>query len=232
MRWVAFAWAGASAGCGFHGHAVPGEDARLAVDAATTGCPAPGLTWFTDFAVDPTTLDANGDGLPDFHFRNGPSGTFDGTWSEAGTAARALDTNPKQDFATRTRTHVRMKNTQRGVGHGAVFWINSGYTASSYAAEFLDVRLEADGQHQTLSVYWWNNLAEQQQYVLGGLTTGFVTADLDIDPVHDTLLLECEGTTTTLPLMRAPRLGDDRWATVMALGGDAVFDEVRIESCP
>lgn len=58
---------------------------------------------------------------------------------------------------------------------------------------FLDARLDADSQHQTLTMYQWNNVSAVPLYTIANLTTDFVDADLDIDPVASTVTLTAGG---------------------------------------
>lgn len=245
------------AGCGFeHGalgtHAdddasVGDDDAPLddaMIDARLDGSPSlsgvcNGKVWLADFTADPTAQDLNGDGTNDWAIRN--SGTLDtaqlfgGVW-HLPQAGEPLDTQPKQDFTTRTIVDVRMRNTTTSGAKGAVFWINVGFSAGSFAPLFVDVKLQTDST-QTAKVMTKNATSQEiTSATITNLATGFVDVHLDIHP--DTLKATYSindgsgASSATINLVRPTTTADDRWATVIAFSGASEFDRVKVEVCP
>ena len=248
----------ALAGCGFeHGalgsHA--GDDASVGDDAATMDDAAvtdgqldgpaistgvcSGKVWLADFTNDPTAEDLNGDGTNDWAIRNGgtldPAQLFGGIW-HIPQAGDPLDTQPKQNFTTRTIVDVRMRNTTTSGAKGAVFWINVGFNAGSFAPLFVDVKLQTDG---TQTAYVMTKNASSQEVksaTITGLASGFVDVHLDIHP--DTLKATYSindgsgASSATINLVRPTQTADDRWATVVAFSGASEFDRVKVEVCP
>ena len=124
----------------WHGVAPVGDavvDVDVDGDPREIDAPGPCTTkvWATDFSTDPTQLDGNGDGLNDWRMRDGgtlPGTLANGLWQAPGSPVRSLDTEPKQDFSTRTKVSVRMRATAYDATAGAVFWINVDYTPTTF----------------------------------------------------------------------------------------------------
>jgi hypothetical protein len=246
----------ALAGCGFQHGALgssQGDDAQLgddakpddarALDTLLDGTPIAnvcgGKIWLADFTNDPTAEDLNGDGTSDWAIRNG--GTLDtnqlfgGVW-HIPSAGSPLDTQPKQDFNTRTIVDVRMRNTTTSGAKGAVFWINVGFVAGSFAPLFVDVKLQTNSSQ---TAYVMTKNASSNEVVSGtvsGLSTGFVNVHLDILPatLEATYAISDGGgsSSSVINLVRPTATADDRWATVIAFSGASEFDRVQVEVCP
>ncbi len=245
MRLVASALV-ALAGCGFDLEAavsdasgVGGEAPADAVPDAPRDagdlCLAPKI-WEADFSTDPETLDVNGDSIPDWDFRNGlprPGTISGGVW--VAPTPPPLDTQPKQDFRTRTRVEVKMRSVgdtpQTPTSHGAVFWINVGYGDADFAPLWLDAnRL---GATQSLHLYTKNALQQPIELAaLADLGLGFIDATLDIDPTAHTVELRVGAMTRTATYTEIPLAGDDRWATLVAFSSSSEFDYVKVAVCP
>jgi hypothetical protein len=246
----------ALAGCGFqhgglggsHGDdgGVGDDDASGDDDAfdeppdAPVGDVCSGKLWFADFTNNPTTEDLNGDGMNDWAIRNGgsldPQQLFGGIW-HIPQPGEPLDTQPRQDFLTRTIVDVRMRNTATSGLKGAVFWINVGFdTAGTRAPLFVDVKLQTDGSQ---TAYVMTKNAASQEIIsatVPNLPAGFIDVHLDVLPVTLKSGWSINGGLTAsagvVNLVRTTATGDDRWATVIAFGGAAEFDSVKVEVCP
>ncbi len=204
----------------------------------------PGCTlsvlWEADFSSDPTLLDANTDGSPDFVVRGGSafpaSELANGAWTSA-SIDRALDTNPRTNFTSRTLAEVRMRDplgpsTPANGYAAAVFYINVGYTASDQGALFVSVvRTSTTAQQVWL---YARDGTTQHRLLLGPVSagTGFVHVELALEPSTDSVEMRVDGAATgsaTFP--RIPIDTDDRYATVIAATGQAQFDFVRVAHC-
>lgn len=215
----------------------PDASADAQPDAAATLCG--GKVWLADFSVDPTTIDLNGDSTLDFAMRD--NGALGGTlagdvWTQDATSIRPLDTEPKQDFATRTLVHVRMRNTSLPTAvHGAVAWINFGFTATSFAPVFVDAELQPNGT-QTGTLWGKSSTgAETELAEFTFLDAGMHDYYLDIDPTTYTVQFQID---QAVPVSRTraplPLNGnDDRWASIDAWSDtDAEYGYLRVEACP
>ena len=211
----------------------------VAPDAASTLDALPtcgGKVWLADFSSDPTLLDLNGDGVPDWAMRDGSlfpvSQLTDGIWSVP-AGSQPLDSQPKQTFTTRTLVHGRMRGKTVNSVNGAQFWINVDYDGSGmFAPLFVEAILQADNT-QTLTV--WTKMppsTELQLTQVTGLTTDFLDFDLDINPATPSVQFTGGGVSTDLTLMRLASTATDQWATVTASSQAADFDYLRVEVCP
>jgi hypothetical protein len=241
-----------AAACRFAPHTAPsdgaGTDAIIAPGDAPAdsshdatvlvGSACGGKLWHADFSVDPTTIDLNGDGIPDFGTRDGSplAGVLgSGVWTVPANSA-ALDTHPAQPFTTRVVMDVVMRDLTRGSGdHSTVVWIDTSYTATSFAVLFLDLRRDSD----TLDSQTWTTYGKidddetliDYDYLEDDDVHHF---HFDIDPTALTYDLSVdgydEGTYNYYSMDRGSN--NDEWATVDALGGDSEFDDFQVEVCP
>ncbi|NOY93482.1 MAG: hypothetical protein GXP55_20045 [Deltaproteobacteria bacterium] len=194
-----------------------------------------GRWWELDFGSDPTTVDINGDFLPDWRTRSGdpfPEGELDGgVWRTSGTT---LDTSPDYAFDIPTSVHLRFRNTQIG-DKGAVFWINADNTDTSYASIHADLALQTDGR-QELQLFGRTGTSTGSSNTLldrfVGLPARFVDLWLLLDPVGNKLTLWLEGVPQTpydYPVLEGT--SGKPAATLVGWGAESEFDLVRIESC-
>ena len=246
--------AGLVAGCGFTHGALQSSggdadvddsatsdtliDARLDGPTLGTGT-CTGKIWFADFTADPTAQNLNGDNTNDWALR---SGTFDadqlvnGVWTLP-DAGPPLDSQPKQNFDTRTIVDVRMRSTSTSGARGAVFFINVGFDGTgTFVPLFVDVKKQSNNT-QTAYVITKNAASvEQVSATVSSLSLGFVDVHLDINPgaLTFTYMISDGGSASAAggSLGRVTAIADDRWATVVAFSGAAEFDRVRVEVCP
>lgn len=209
-------------------------------DGPTDGSAAPCATtkvWLADFTADPTTQNLNGDGVNDWAMRDmgALAGTLtSGIWAEPGTPTRPLDSQPKQDFATRTRVNLRMRNPVAPTGaYAAVFWINVDYTATTFAPLYVDVRRTSNPSGQLVRLFGKSDAATEVVLAQAFVTPyTFFNLALDISPATNQVIMTIETVAQTATYTEIPRNGnDDRWATAVAYGADAEFDVVRVEVC-
>lgn len=241
MRWLACFVLGA---CAFdHGKVSATTDAAMpdAIDApqprdAAGGPACGGKVWLADFTTDPTTLDLNGDGMPDFAMRDAQplGGTLaSGVWSES--MPRPLDSQPKQPFLTRTVVHVRMRNTVMPApgGLGAIFWINVDYDGTNFAPLYINAALQS-GNTQTATLV--GKSGPSAAYVIAQvsfLDTGMHDYYLDIAPTQHVVdfkvdALDMPGKSFTA---FAANGNTDEWASLDAATASD-FDELSVEVCP
>lgn len=241
MRFVASVLV-ASAGCSFQLDAAavdvdaPVPDASVdAMRDAGDPCLTPKI-WEADFSSDPELLDVNGDSIPDWDVRDGmlrPGTISNGVW--VAPTPPPLDTQPKQDFRTRTRVHVRMRavgtTPQTANDHGAVFWINMNYGDGDFAPLWLDAN--RNGSTQSLHLYTKDALQQRIELAkFADLGLELIDARLDIDPTLRTVAIQVGAMTANVTYTEIPIAGDDRWATVTAFSSSSEFDHVKVEVCP
>jgi hypothetical protein len=184
--------------------------------------------WEADFSVDPTQLDVNADGQDDWARRDGqpfnPASLQDGVWH----ADEELDTRPDNDFVEPVTVDVRFRNTTIG-GDGAVFWINADWANGLFTPIFACLQLQADGK-QTLTVYTKLDGSSRLSLMsVPGLSGGFVSLRLLIDPGPNTVNVRINGHdygTRTYRIFSPS--SDQRFATIMGSGSQAEFDHVRV----
>lgn len=240
-------------GCGFQVGAGSADDGVVRIDAAGDAagdgpdgspdgpsigiCALPKI-WEADFSGDPRALDVNGDGTPDWAIRAGnpmPGVVAGGVWTESVPPQAPLDTQPKQNFDTPTKVHVRMQNDVVGPGYGAVFWINVGYGDTMFAPIWMDLALQANA---TESLTLYTKDPAQTPIILAGkigLAPGMHDMTLTINPAGHTVHLQIDALPVIGPLAytEIPVGGsDDRFATITAFSTTSEFDLVRVEVCP
>lgn len=206
------------------------------LDGPAAACASP-TVWLAAFDVDPTTIDYNSDATNDWAMRDLgtiPGTITAGTWTEPGSPIRPLDSQPKQDFATRTIVDVRMRNIVHASTYGAVMWINVDYTASTFAPLYVVVQLQTSGTAQDVTVFGKTNPSTSVPLYQTSIPgTDFIDIRLDVEPAADQVTVTVAGSTTPHTYSTINRNGnDDRWATVLAWNGDSEFDTLRVVVCP
>ncbi len=185
--------------------------------------------WEADFAVDPTTVDLNGDGLPDWATDGGgPLGAatlVGGVW----VLNTTLNTNPGNDFVGLTTVEAVFRDTTLP-GGGAAIRIPVDRSGSTYGAIIVRLALQS-GDTQTLTIDTKpDGSTERRLFILPGLPNAYVTLRLLIDPALDTMNVRVNGQDRgTYAYVRSA--GDsDRSVKLYSQGGDtgAKFDYVRV----
>ena len=162
-----------------------------------------------------------------------PGTLASGIWSEPGTPTRPLDSQPKQDFTTRTRVDLRMRNATRAGVYGAVFWINVDYTPTTFAPLYVDVQRTPNSAGHVVTLYGKSDPATQVVLAQANVSPyDFVDVSLDIRPDTKQVTVTIANVAQTRTYTEISRNGnDDRWATLVAYGADSDFDLARVEVC-
>ena len=194
---------------------------------------ASAITWNWDCSVDPTTLDSNADGIPDWVVRGG--GAFDmgkisaGIWS----GGQVLDNRPLNTYSYFTTVDMAWKSN--GTDWSAVLWMNLDYTrVSDTMVTFspVHIHLEDVGDTQTLRVYnVYANWVEREIATIEGLPDCLIQMHLDIDTTADTIGITIDGVSRGVYGYTA--WGDanaDMFATV--LGDKMCLDYINIYVAP
>ncbi len=185
--------------------------------------------WELDFTSNPTTLDVNGDGLPDWTQRGG--GTFNAATIAGGlwTPAATLDTYPDHNFDQLTVATMRARSTSTSTsGAGAELRLNVDCAANTCATITARLRLQTNAT-QTLTVYHQAGAAVQRKLVtVTGLPVTLVTVRLLVDPALRTVNVNVDGTDKgTFYYVTYSPSDVDRFDSVSALSA-AQFDYVSV----
>lgn len=212
-------------------------DAPADVDSAAPAC-TPALVWETHFDEDPTQVDRNGDGIPDWTMRYGApfivSELQNGQWRPS--TFHALDTRPTNPFSQRTIVEVRFQSIDHPSGDmGAVFWINLNQDQPLYVALFADLQLQPGGG-QRLRVSTRNSSGQAIHALdLPDLPERLIDLRLDIDPVALTVAMWVDGASHgTQPIESWRPPNNDQFATLITWSGaenKSVFDWARVTLC-
>lgn len=204
-------------------------------------CASPKV-WHADFSSDPTTRDDNGDSILDWDIRGGAAfNSFElsnGQWTTTG--GDALDSQPKQNFATPVRITGVVHDTDPGTSTGALFWVNAGYGTGTFMPVFAAIHRDSNGT-QTVSLNTCVSTpcpVGQDTYVVlarkAGFPDDFVRVVFEVDPVAGLAQLLSPFRSPVVKPNRLPVTNDDRWATATSLGNGtaAIFDDLLVEVCP
>ncbi len=191
-----------------------------------------GSYWELSFDSDPTRVDLDGDGTPDWRMRDGEpfasSELGGGVWRAEG---RILDTNPDALFDASTSVHLRYRATTLG-DPGAVFWINTAPRPGRVAAIHADLSLQDDGT-QTLVILGRDPTGDVELARFAELDGGFVDLWLELEPEANALVVWLEGERQgRYPYPVTSGDPADAFASLLGWGSRAEFDFVRVESCP
>ncbi|MCH8210302.1 MAG: prepilin-type N-terminal cleavage/methylation domain-containing protein [Planctomycetes bacterium] len=188
--------------------------------------------WETDFDTDPTAMDVDADGVPDWRTIDGS--VFDttelggGTW-KVGTTTK-LRTYPDNDFVELTVANIRFRDTIADGASGAVFDIYFDRVDTTSARISASIVLEDDGT-QTLKAAHYLNATTAETFVrVKGLPREFVDLRLILDPENDTVAVFVNGVykATHLYWKYTGASNTARYAQIGESGADAEFDSVCI----
>jgi hypothetical protein len=199
------------------------------------------ITWEADFSTDPTALDANGDGTPDWIMRDRApfevNELQNGVWRAP--ISRALDTNPPMNYLASIQVTVLMKDLnppdtpQLYFGYaGALFWINYGYTAEGLIPVFAST-VRSDETQQALGLYGKDaNAINELGAPYPVPASEFVLFEMFVDAVAGTASYWVDAVSMgTVTPTRAVLNNSDMFATLIAPSGNAEFDYVRVATC-
>lgn len=139
--------------------------------------------WTADFNADPTLLDLDADGTPEWDVAGAfdPLYLSDGVW----TANGELATNPADDFTRPVTVDLRFRDvTDDGEGGGIRLRVDR--AATLHALVQAEVELDASGE-QTLTILTYRGgLTPSEVLVVPRLSEDFVDLRLLVDPDADT----------------------------------------------
>jgi len=212
-----------------------GEETTGTTDEGTTtgtsgGPICGGLVWDAQMDVDPTTLENNGDGVPDWAF-DGPfpvETLVGGVWQAAPMSW--LRTSPDDPFAGRVIVDVRLRSVAIGT-RGATFAVNTGQDDDTVSFMFVNVRL-FEGGTQTVTVGGRTDPMTAMQLVQApALPADFVDVHLDADVVAGQVAVIIAGVDYGTHAMPSYVGTADPYAVVGASMFAAEIDAVTIERC-
>ncbi|HEY2588195.1 MAG TPA: prepilin-type N-terminal cleavage/methylation domain-containing protein [Tepidisphaeraceae bacterium] len=183
--------------------------------------------WVWDCTSNPTSLDSNGDGLPDW---TSPSNTpfnassvSGGTWQANGAT---LYSNPGDNFARLTLVDLRFAATSPGSWAG--FSMNAARNGNICAPVLARITQQSDGS-QTLQI--WRKLNDSTPdtlLLIPGLPPGSTDLHLIIDPAYGSVGIRVNGVECGSFAYNAYASGDTSTSVQLSSSGTAQFNYVRI----
>ncbi len=208
-----------------------GSQAHARIDTSVPLANVPELLsayWRADFERNPTTIDADRDGTPDWTMAAGatfdPATLINGRWHAVG----ALETRPLNNFHKITIVEAACRNTTVG-GNGAVLRISADRQSGLHAPLIVYVKLQSDGT-QTLTLSGRSSdLNTVALCTQPRLSSGLVRFRLTIVPEHNIVNLNVNDVdlgTFVYPVYAPSAL--DRFVTLFADTSLAEFDYVDV----
>lgn len=191
-----------------------------------------GAFWEMKFDRDPSTLDVNADGTPDWSVTPGSTGVslnLLGLLSVSLSAGSGteIDSQPGDDFARTTVVDVRFRATGSS-GNYAQLAMNAARSGNTCAPVLARVTLQSDGT-QTVNV--WRKLDDSTTDALvtiPNLSARPVDVHLVIDPTYGTVSISVNNVQHgAFPYNRFASSDSSRSAS-LTVSGSAEFDYVRI----
>jgi hypothetical protein len=190
--------------------------------ALLSGC------WLSDFTTNPTTLDSNGDGLPDWVTPGSTpfnsSSVSAGTWQANGAT---LCSNPGDNFSRLTLVDVRFAASSPGSWAGLS--MNAARNGSTCAPILARITQQSDGS-QTLQV--WRKLNDSTPdtlLLIPGLPPGPTDLHLIVDPSFASVGIRVNGAEYGSFACNAYASGDTSTCAQLTSSGTAQFNSVRIQ---
>lgn len=188
--------------------------------------------WLWDCTTNPTTLDSNGDGLPDWLSPSSTpfnaSSVSGGTWQANGAT---LYSNPGDNFTHLTLVSVRF--SANAAGSWAGFSMNAARNGNVCAPVLARITQQSDGS-QTLQV--WRKLNDSTLdtlLLIPGLPPGATDLHLIVDPAYGSVGIRVNGVEYGSFAYNAFASGDTSTYVQLTSSGSAQFNYVRIkESLP
>lgn len=183
--------------------------------------------WELKFDKDPTTVDVNGDGKPDWAVRGGgSSGLLSLLNGLLQTNGATLDSQPGDNFAQLTVVDLRFGATTSG--SWAEFSVNAARSGATCAPVLARITLQSDGT-QTLNV--WRKLNDQTTDALltiPGLPNQPTDLHLVIDPSYGTVGIRVNSVQYgAFPYHRYASSDQSTSASILT-NGNAAFSYLRI----
>lgn len=183
--------------------------------------------WESMFTANPTTLDANADGVPDWVVPSG--GTFNaanvsgGTWQANGAS---LNSNPGDNFARPTLIDVKFNASTPGSWAGVS--LNAARNGSTCAPVLARITQQAD-ESQTIQV--WRKLNDSTLdtvLLIPNLPAGPTDLRLIIDPSYGSVGIRVNGVEYGSFPYNAYASGDTTSCVQLTSSGVAQFNWVRV----
>lgn len=183
--------------------------------------------WESNFTSNPTTLDSNGDGLPDWV--SPAAGTFNaasvsgGTWQANGAS---LNSNPGDNFSRLTVVDVRFCANSSGSWAG--FSMNAARNGSTCAPVLARITQQPDGC-QALQVWRkLNDSATDSLLLIPNLPAGAIDLRLIVDPAYGSVGIRVNGLEYGSFAYNAYVSSDTSTYVQLTSSGSAQFNYVRI----
>ena len=183
--------------------------------------------WESNFTSNPTTLDSNGDGQPDWV--SPASATFNaasvsgGTWQANGAS---LYSNPGDNFSRLTLVDLRFSATSSGSWAG--FSMNAARSGSTCAPVLARITQQSDGS-QTLQVWRkLNDSTTDSLLLIPNLPAGATDLHLIIDPTYGSVGIRVNGVQYGSFAYNAYVSSDASTYVQLTSSGTAQFNWVRI----
>lgn len=190
----------------------------------------PGLLagyWDASFTSDPTALDANGDGLPDWAAPGGTtfntSSLSSGTWQANGAS---LYSNPGDNFANLTLIDLRF--CANSPGSWAGFSMNAARNGSTCAPVLARITQQSDG-NQTVQVWRkLNDTTTDTLLLIPNLPAGPTDLHLIIDPAYGSVGIRVNAVEYGSFAYGAYSSSDSSTYVQLTSSGSAQFNHVTI----
>lgn len=183
--------------------------------------------WETNFTSDPTALDANGDGLPDWVSPGGApfnaASVGGGTWQANGAS---LYSNPGDNFANLTLVDLRF--CANSPGSWAGFSMNAARSGATCAPVLARITQQSDGNQ---SVQVWRKLNDSttdELLLIPNLPTGPIDLHLIVDPAYGSVGIRVNGVEYGSFAYNAYASSDASTYVQLTSGGSAQFNRVAI----
>jgi hypothetical protein len=183
--------------------------------------------WELDFTSNPTTLDANSDGLPDWvspgNTAFNTASVSGGTWQANGAS---LYSNPGDNFANLTLVDLRFN--ANGVGSWAAFSMNAARSGNICAPILARITQQSDGC-QTVQVWRkLNDSTTDSLLLIPNLPSGPTDLRLIVDPSYGSVGIRVNGVEYGSFAYSAYASSDTSTCAQLNSSGSAQFNHVRI----
>lgn len=184
--------------------------------------------WETNFSSNPTTLDANSDGLADWVTPS--SSTFNaasissGTWQANGAT---LYSNPGNTFSQLTLVDVRFAATSAGSWAG--FSMNAARSGNVCAPILARITQQSDGSQMIQIWRKLNDSTTDSLLLIPNLPSGPTDLHLIVDPSYGSVGIRVNGTEYGSFAYNAYASSDPSTYVQLTSSGSAQFNHVRIQ---
>jgi type II secretory pathway pseudopilin PulG len=184
--------------------------------------------WLWDCTTNPTTLDSNSDGQPDWVTASGTpfsaSSVSGGTWQANGAT---LYSNPGDNFSRLTLVNLRF--AANSAGSWAGFSMNAARSGNTCAPVLARITEQSDGS-QTLQVCRkLNDSTTDTLLLIPGLPSGPTDLHLIIDPAYGSVGIRVNNVEYGSFAYNAYVSGDTSTSVQLTSSGSAQFNYVRIK---